>query len=128
MRSTKGHILLSLGVLASVAFAHARLTGSVPAEGATVAAPTQILLTFSEAAVITTASIQRTGGSSQKLTDLPTVAAARVTLALPKLPAGNYTLTWRVIGDDGHVMTGALHFAVSDSVAAGTAPVQAPGR
>ena len=125
MSFTKSCLALTLGTLASLASAHARLTSSSPAEGATVASPARAVLSFSEAAIITRASIAQEGAAPQELTDLPTVPAARVTLSLPKLRAGKYTLTWRVMGDDGHVLTGTLHFVVADSPAPA---VQGPGK
>jgi methionine-rich copper-binding protein CopC len=96
----------------AIAHAHAHLNASIPAEGSSGKAPEAIVLTFSEAARITAMSLQRDGEASRKLAPLPAAAAARITLPLPKLSPGKYTLSWRMVGDDGHVISGALHFTV----------------
>jgi methionine-rich copper-binding protein CopC len=99
--------------LAVVAQAHTHLKSAAPAEGSTVKAPEQITLTFSEAARVTALSIQKEGEAEQKLAPLPTAAADHVTVAAPKLAPGKYTVNWRVVSDDSHVMSGKVHFTVS---------------
>ena len=108
-----------LFVLAATAYAHAHLTAAVPAEGSAVTAPRQVVLTFSEAARITSMTLQREGEEPHKLTPLPAEVSTRITVPLPKLSPGRYTLSWRVVSDDGHIMPGALHFTVLESDAAG---------
>jgi len=102
-------------LLVAAAHAHAHLTAALPAEGSAGKAPEQIVLTFSEAARITALTLQRPGEEPRKLTPLPVEKAARITVPLPKLSAGSYTLSWRVVGEDGHVVPGALHFTVLES-------------
>jgi methionine-rich copper-binding protein CopC len=108
-----------LFVLVATAYAHAHLTAAVPAEGSAVKAPQQVVLTFSEAARITSMTLQREGEEPHKLTPLPAEVAARITVPLPRLSPGKYTLSWRVVGDDGHIVPGALHFTVVESAAPG---------
>jgi copper resistance protein C len=36
---------------------------------------------------------------------------------LPRLAPGRYTLSWRVVGEDSHVVPGTLHFTVVESAA-----------
>jgi methionine-rich copper-binding protein CopC len=102
-------------LLVATAHAHAHLTAAVPAEGSAGKAPEQIVLTFSEAARITALTLQRQGEEPRKLTPLPMEKAARITVPLPKLSPGSYTLSWRVLGEDGHVVPGTLHFTVLES-------------
>jgi copper transport protein len=102
-------------LLVATAHAHAHLTAAVPAEGSAGKAPEQIVLTFSEAARITALTLQRQGEEPRKLTPLPVEKAARITVPLPKLSSGSYTLSWRVVGEDGHVVPGTLHFRVLES-------------
>ena len=109
----------ALFLLVATAHAHAHLTAAAPAEGSAGKAPEQIVLTFSEAARITALSLQREGEEPRKLTPLPAEMAARLTIPLPKLLPGKYTLSWRAVGDDGHVVPGVLHFTVLASAAAG---------
>jgi len=108
-----------LVALASVAQAHTHLKEAMPADGSTVkAAPEQIMLMFSEAAKVTALTIQKEGGEEQKLAPLPTTASAHVMVPAPKLAPGKYTVNYRVVSDDGHVMGGKVHFTIADSAGA----------
>lgn len=119
MTVTKWLTGLALCFLVATAHAHAHLTAAVPAEGSAGQAPEHIVLSFSEAARITAMTLQRESEEPRKITPLPAQAAARITVPLPKLSPGKYTLSWRAVGDDGHVVPGALHFTVLASPAAG---------
>ena len=105
----------ALFLLVAVAHAHAHLTAAVPADGSVGKAPEHIVLTFSEAARLTAMTLQREGEAPHKLTPLPAEMGIRITVPLPKLSPGRYTLSWRVVSDDGHVVPGALHFTVVES-------------
>jgi methionine-rich copper-binding protein CopC len=91
--------------------AHAHLSAAVPPDGSTGKAPEQIVLTFSETARVTAMTLQKEGEASRKLA-LPASPAAHVTVSLPKLLPGRYTVNWRALSDDGHVTSGSLHFTV----------------
>jgi copper resistance protein C len=106
-----GGLLLSL---VAVAQAHTHLKEATPAEGSTVkAAPESITLTFSEAARVTALTIQKDGGDEQKLTPLPGQSAAKISVPAPKLAPGKYTVNWRVVSADNHIMSGKLHFTIA---------------
>ncbi len=105
---------------AALAQAHTHVEQTMPAEGSTVQSPKQLMFTFSEAARLTSLSIQREGEAEKKLAPLPTAAAARVTVEAPPLANGKYTVTWRAMGKDEHIVSGSLHFTVSDKTAAAT--------
>jgi len=113
----------ALCLVAATAHAHAHLTDSDPREGSTGKAPAQIVLTFSEAARLTTITLGKEGTEARKLAP-PTEMGVRLTVLLPALEAGRYTLSWRVVGTDGHVTSGALHFTVLESTAAGAGAPQ----
>jgi methionine-rich copper-binding protein CopC len=105
---------LLLTLAATVASAHAHLKTAVPAEGAIVGvAPAHVVLSFSEPATLTACWIQKGNGAKQKLIGLATTPAAQISVPIPKLEAGTYVLSWRVVGDDGHVLPGQLHFTVT---------------
>jgi methionine-rich copper-binding protein CopC len=106
-------------LLVATAHAHAHLTAAVPADGSSGKAPEHIVLTFTETARITALTLQRQGEEPRKLTPLPVEKAVRITVPLPKLLPGSYTLSWRVVGEDGHVAPGVLHFTVLEASAAG---------
>lgn len=100
-----------LALAASAAPAHAHLTASSPADDATLtSAPRTLVLEFSENASLTALGLQGPGGAQQKLAPLPSAAAARVSVPLPPLTAGDYVITWRALGADGHVSSGRIRF------------------
>lgn len=106
-------LVLLLGI--GVAAAHAHLRQSVPADGSVLrVSPPQLTLTFSESARLTALWIEPQGGARQKVAPLPASPAAEVTVALPPLKPGNYVIAWRVLGDDGHVVPGQLHFTLQE--------------
>jgi len=106
-----------LVALSPLAQAHTHLRGAVPADNSTVKPPESIALSFSEAARLTALSIQKDGGEEQKLTALPSAAASHVMVPAPKLAPGQYTLNYRVVGNDNHVTSGKIHFTVTEASA-----------
>jgi methionine-rich copper-binding protein CopC len=111
LQGLMGAVLLTV---MAVAQAHTHLKEALPAEGSTVkAAPESITLTFSEPARLTALTIQKEGGEEQKVTPLPTMAAAKISLPAPKLAPGKYIVNWHVVSEDNHIMSGKLHFTVA---------------
>ena len=109
--------LVAGAILTLVAFgaqAHAHLKASNPQEGAVITEmPASISLTFSESARITSVSIQKDQEPKQKLA-APTSTGEQLSVEVPRLAAGSYTLSWRVAStDDSHIMSGELHFKVA---------------
>jgi methionine-rich copper-binding protein CopC len=99
--------------------AHAHLHSSMPANGSVVtAAPSEVVLDFSEAARLTAAWIQKSGGAKQKLERLPEQSAAKVAVPLPALTPGRYELSWRALSADGHIVPGHIRFTISHAGAA----------
>ncbi len=98
----------------ALAEAHTHVEQTMPAEGSTVQPPQHLMFNFSEAARLTSLSIQREGEAARKLEPLPNAAAAHVMVAAPPLASGRYTVTWRAMGKDEHIVSGSLHFTVSD--------------
>jgi len=98
---------------AAEARAHSHLEASTPKEGSTVSAsPASIELKFSEAVQVTALSIQKGDEKQQPLGPLPAKPADKISVDAPSLVPGNYTVNYRVVSDDNHIMSGALHFAV----------------
>jgi methionine-rich copper-binding protein CopC len=104
--------VLCAGTLGT-AHAHSQLRSSTPAEGSTVAAPVRAVLGFSETTHLAAVTLTRGSDSAIKVESLPQQSAQQLTVPLPKLIAGAWTLAWRAIGDDGHVTHGAVHFTVA---------------
>ena len=104
-------VLVMWGVTAS---AHAHLLNSSPADKSVITTPpSDLVLNFSEAARLTALSIQKGSESRQKVKPLPTTAAQQISVPLPPLTPGTYSVNWRVVSDDGHMMSGALHFTLA---------------
>jgi methionine-rich copper-binding protein CopC len=110
-RPVAGPLLL---LVSSVAFSHAHLQRASPADGSVIAhAPQSLVLEFSESAQLTALWIAQDGGTRQKITPLPQQAQQRIVVALPALAPGDYRVSWRVVGADGHVVPGQIHFTLS---------------
>jgi methionine-rich copper-binding protein CopC len=107
-----GLALVAFGVTAN---AHAHLQKSSPAEGSVITtSPPNLVLNFSEAAKLTALSIQKGSEPEQKLKPPSTTAAQQISVPLPALTPGTYSVNWRVLSDDGHMMAGVLHFTLAD--------------
>ncbi|WP_237438451.1 copper resistance protein CopC [Alteraurantiacibacter buctensis] len=120
-------IAISLTTLAmpTVATAHTRVVASTPAQGATVARPRVVTLTFNEALLppTTATSIVMTampGMANHTPTAIRNFTTAwsngnktvSLTLRQP-LRAGSYEVRWQAAGADGHRMNGTVSFTVS---------------
>jgi len=98
----------------TMASAHSDLTASFPADGTQIdPSVTKLAMTFGKEIRLVTVTIRPEGGDATTL-DLDDQKALmnEVTLALPTLETGPYTIEWRGLGEDGHVMTGQIKFAV----------------
>jgi len=108
--------VLSLLFLSALAAAHTRLSSSVPADNAAVAAsPESIELEFSENVRLTALALTDAAGATFDLGALPTAAQSAFAIAAPALPPGQYTLSWRAVGADTHVVSGEVHFSIAVS-------------
>jgi len=115
-------VVCAVGVLvgtAAVAAAHNSLAGSDPAEGATPAeAPPSIVLRFASPAPLDTASVEviDVTGSRTEVAGLAhgPGGESEIVAPLPALPAGPVTVRWRLVGPDGHPVTGRVGFVVGD--------------
>ena len=94
--------------------AHTHVEKTMPADQSTVKlAPTEIMLHFNEPARVTGLSIQKDGDAAQAIKTLPTESSAMVSVPVAALKPGKYTVTYRVMGSDMHVMTGKFQFTVA---------------
>lgn len=109
----------------AITMAHTRVVASTPAEGATIARPRVVSLTFSEALLPPTAA------ASIVMTAMPGMENHRpmmirnfttawsnsnrtMTLTLRQpLRTGTYEVRWQAAGADGHRMNGTVNFVVS---------------
>ena len=119
-------VLLSFGA-ADRAEAHASFLASQPAAGlVTAEPPASVVLRFNEAVVLTSARLTTPSGERFDL-PLSAAAAAEHALALPRqAEEGTYSLSWRVVSDDGHPGRRRLHLLGRAGV--GGAPPRRPRR
>ncbi|MEX2466616.1 MAG: copper resistance protein CopC [Gemmatimonadota bacterium] len=98
---------------------HFGLSKSVPAAGASVAAPSQVTLWFTEVPQDNSISIRLVDtrgdlvGSTEPRQD-PEDGTQFSISPSGTLPAGGYTVAWRGIGQDGHTVRGDFGFTVRD--------------
>jgi hypothetical protein len=104
-----------LVAFASIAAAHTPLTASVPAPKATVSAPVkEIVLEFGGDVRLTAVVLTDAQGGNKKVAAVPAAVAKKFTLAVEEdLKAGVYTVNWRAVGADTHVVSGDFRFTVA---------------
>lgn len=106
-------IALAFGLFATGAQAHSSLTSSTPADGSTVAAPSQLHLVFSQDVKLVT--VKLTTDAAEEIdvaVDRSAPAAKMFMLKVPTLAPGAYTVRWSTSAGDGHVMKGTFSFTV----------------
>jgi copper resistance protein C len=106
----------ALILLPAAAGAHAVLVRALPPPGVTLrAAPPRVQLWFS-ARLEPAYSAVSVWSEGAKVAGRKTAGSAddsrRLTLALPPLPGGDYTVRYRVLALDGHIVEGAYSFTV----------------
>ena len=109
----------------SVGHAHTRVVASTPAQGATVARPRVVSLTFSEALLPPTAAAIIVMTAMPGMSDHGEMAIRNFTTAWSNgnrtmtltlrqpLRSGTYEVRWQAAGADGHRMNGTVNFIVS---------------
>jgi copper transport protein len=115
-------VLLFLAAVAALlvgagpAAAHAALTGSDPAQGAVVdTAPTQVSLTFSEKVATTDGSLRVLDPKGKRVDTGKPANVSGTTYAVQLhagLPDGTYTVTYQVVSEDSHPVSGAYTFSI----------------
>jgi copper transport protein len=111
---------LLVALVFGVAFAHATLVRSDPPKDARLSRPpAELRLEFSEAVTARTSRIELVAPDSQRLglvLRADTADAKTLLAEVPPLPiAGRYRVEWRLVGTDGHAVTGNYAFTV-DSI------------
>ncbi|QNP71675.1 copper resistance protein CopC/CopD [Streptomyces roseirectus] len=101
---------------AGPASAHAALTGSDPAQGSVVAqAPTQVTLTFSEKIATNADSVRVLDPKGNRVDAGTANNTGGTTYAVPLrsgLPDGTYTVTYQIVSEDSHPVSGAYTFSI----------------
>lgn len=99
--------------LSGAAQAHVKLTSTMPVDGALLAkSPKMAMLHFDKPTRVVRISL-RQGKKPIALKFRPSKKASKMLhVDLPKLGAGNYKLSWVLLGKDGHKMKDDLNFSV----------------
>jgi methionine-rich copper-binding protein CopC len=118
---------LALLAAATPAFAHAELTGSTPAKGASLdTAPKQLSLTFSEPVAPVSITVAGPQGAQWTVGE---IAVRENTVTAPVRasgPPGQYAITYKVKSDDGDDVTGTVAFTMTAASPVSAAPTSAP--
>jgi copper transport protein len=116
VRAVCRHALLALCAwlcLTSAAMAHASLTGAVPQDGTVLqAVPETFSLSFSEPVSPLVLSLVKPDGSSVTLPDFALRDKTLTIEAPAALGAGTHVLSWRVVSEDGHPVSGSILFSI----------------
>lgn len=115
-----GFGLVTLLVSPNVVFAHAELVKAEPARRAILAAsPKQVRLWFNEEIEADYASLSLLDADNNILTEEKPMAhpddSKSIYLELPELAGGQYTVKFRVLSVDGHVLDSEYKFTVKDN-------------
>ena len=112
-------------VTAPPASAHATLVSTDPAEGARLmVAPRTVTLQFSEGVSVDAGYLRVLGAEGERLdAGAATGDGALVTASLRSdLPDASYTVTYRVVSEDAHPISGAYAFVVGDGELVSASP------
>jgi methionine-rich copper-binding protein CopC len=97
------------------ALAHDKLDSSSPKDGAALdAAPSEIVLTYSEAVQASFANVVVAGPGGTNIAEgKPQVVGNKVTQPVKsEAPTGTYTVSWRVVSSDGHPIDGTFTYGI----------------
>jgi methionine-rich copper-binding protein CopC len=104
--------VLATGVTAAPALAHAPVLGTFPAKNSTASNVRTVGVRFGEAVVTGLITVKRANGTtvSARQSGLASGKKRLRAVFARKLPAGRYTVSWRVRADDGDREKGTFSF------------------
>jgi methionine-rich copper-binding protein CopC len=109
--------LFAASLLANPVEAHPTLKSSIPPAESTAATPKEIRLSFSEGVIVKLSSVELKDRAGKKIATgkLATDPKDQKLLIVPlqdPLPAGTYSVTWKVVSVDTHRVNGTYSFKV----------------
>ena len=108
--------------LAPAASAHDELMSTSPQDGSSVTAPVQVALRFTQDLLAIGNRLRIEGpGPATNLSARATGPTLTASLD-PDLPAGAYRVTWRAVSADGHPLSGAFGFTLTQPTTARPEP------
>lgn len=107
----------AIAFVPAAAFAHGKLESAVPASGSTVDTPPDNLrLTFNEdlESAFSTVKVSDANGAvvSKEKAKVDSSNPRVLTIALPKLSSGSYSVQWAAMTHDSHKTKGTYNFQV----------------
>jgi methionine-rich copper-binding protein CopC len=106
-------LLIFAVLLSGWAFAHARITSTIPADGDFVAAPQELILEFDNPVRLTGITLNTVEGDSREIEQFPAEQSTSFSIGVPEnLPPGEYFVVWKSIAADSHFSTGEFFFTV----------------
>lgn len=116
--------LAAVLVAAAPAQAHTTLKEASPAKDSTVPPPSQIVLTFNDEVMVPRVVVTDAGGATHQ-SGAAQVDGVKVIQAIEgTLEPGTYTVSWRVVAQDGHPITGTYEFTVEGTPQTPTASAE----
>jgi copper resistance protein C len=116
IRSVKAWAAIAFFVTSSASLAHVFPRAQVPGADATVTSPAQIRITFDGPLEPAFSSLTVTDANGKQVNTEKSAVDAQhhetISVALPDLQPGRYTVHWVAIADDGHRTHGDYSFAV----------------
>ena len=107
-------LLVIAGLVAPAVLAHAQLLSSDPKTGASLPTADEVSLTFSEDINPDFVQIVAEGPDGDVADGDPLVAGAVVTQPILPTGSGLHTVTYRVVSNDGHPVSGSVTFTLTD--------------
>jgi methionine-rich copper-binding protein CopC len=102
----------------STASGHSQLVSSDPVDGSVLSTPpTQVVLTFNEVLLEEAVDVAIANGAGEAVSGaVATAVGAIVTIPWPAdLPPDNYSVSYRIVSDDGHPITGSIGFSYTSA-------------
>ena len=93
-------------VTAAPALAHTKLVSSTPGKGATAGPVTEIKLVFSDDIRVAKVVVKDTANKTFQAGEAARAGTTVTQKLTGTLPAGSYTVAYRVVGEDGHPIEG----------------------
>lgn len=106
--------LFAVCLAAPLAAAHTTVKSATLEDGGTYQTlPETFDLVFAQKVGLAALSMTDAGGNNVDLNYTPPKSMEiKFSIVLPTLARGQYTMSWRAMAKDGHVLTGALSFTV----------------
>lgn len=128
LRRTLAGVLTLLLVFfggATAAFAHDSVTGTSPANGATVdTVPEKIEVSMSNVPAVIGSEVQvlDDSGTNWAVGDVDVLDRVASQAVKPGAPAGKYTVKWRLVSSDSHPVEGEFTFTATAASTGSTVP------